>query len=167
MEKENNNRFKKIKSLIEELIEPSINKIKKFRGRTYTPHKDIEKILKIFFPKTKDYDSKKGFFKKVYVIHSKSRKLVLKEGKPKNIGKDYTTYKSIPKNIRNRYFAKIYWRSSDGKFILQKYGREVKISKAELVRLKEIGKKHGLKDIKEANIMKFGNKLKIIDAERI
>lgn len=162
-----NNRFKKIKNLVEEIIEPSIERINKFRGISNTPHKDIEKILNIFFPKTKHHTSKKGFFKNVYIIHSKSRKLVLKEGKRKDIRKDYNTYKKIPEEKRNKFFAKIYWRSNGGKFMLQKYGKQVKVSKEKLLRLKEIGRKYNLKDIREANIMKFDNKFKIIDAERI
>ena len=73
----------------------------------------------------------------------------------------------MPKNVRNRYFAKIYWRSKGGRFILQKYGEDVKVPERELIRLKLIGKEYGLKDVREANIMKFERKLKIVDAERI
>ena len=50
--------------------------------------------------------------------------------------------------------------------MLQKYGKKVKVPRKELQKLKDIGKKYGLKDIRESNIMKFGNKFKIVDAER-
>ncbi len=52
-------------------------------------------------------------------------------------------------------------------FILQKYGEDIKVPEKELSRLKSIGKKYGLKDVREANIMKFGSRFKIVDAERI
>jgi len=163
---EEKNRYSKIKKLVEEIIEPSIKSIKKFRGINVTPHKDIEGLLNIFFPKTKYHESKKGFFKHVYIIHSSKKKLVLKEGSRKAIRKDYTTYKRIPGKVRNRVFAKIYWRSKDGKFMLQKYGKRVKVPKNQLEKLKQVGNEYNLKDIREANVMKFGNKFKIVDAER-
>ena len=98
--------------MIEKVIEPSIDFIKKCRKRKSMPFKDIEGILKIFFPKTKYHETRKGFFKHVFVIHSTKRKLVLKVGRSKrHIRKDFTTYNRLPKNIRNRYFAKIYHMS--------------------------------------------------------
>lgn len=50
--------------------------------------------------------------------------------------------------------------------MLQKYGKEVKVPPKELKYLKKVGKKYKLKDIREANIMRIDNKLKIVDAER-
>jgi hypothetical protein len=50
--------------------------------------------------------------------------------------------------------------------MLQKYGRRVAVPPRQLKRLKEFGEKHGLKDIREANILKVGRPFKIIDAER-
>ncbi|MBI2542009.1 hypothetical protein HYV80_04835 [Candidatus Woesearchaeota archaeon] len=158
-------RHKKIKSLVEDVIRPSVSFIKKSRKRKNMPFKEIETILKIFFPKTKHHESSKGFFKHVFVIHSRARKIVLKIGRSKkHIRKDYTTYTRLPENIRNRYFAKIYWKHDF--FMLQKYGKKAKVPERELHRLKDIGRKYGLKDIREANIMKFDNKFKIVDAER-
>lgn len=158
-------RYKKIQILVEKIIEPTIQVIKKSRKRKSMPFKEIEKVLKIFFPKTKYHKTGKGFFKHVFLIHSNKRKLVLKIGRSKkHIRKDYTTYLRLAKNIRNRYFAKIYWRF--GLFMLQKYGKNVKVPDKELERLKEIGEKFGLKDIRKANIMKIDNKFKIVDAER-
>jgi len=129
------------------------------------PFKEIGQILKIFFPKTKHYKTGKGFFKHVFVIYSDKRKLVLKIGRNrKHIRKDYTTYLSLPQNIRTRYFAKIYWRH--GLFLLQKFGGDVNVPDKELKRLKDIGKKYRLRDIRKDNIMKIDGKFKIVDAER-
>jgi len=50
------------------------------------PYRDIETILRIF---TKLRPTGKGFFKRVFVIHSHKRKLVLKIGRSKrHIRKD-------------------------------------------------------------------------------
>jgi hypothetical protein len=162
-------RYKKIKTLVEQVVQPSIDFIKSSRDRTTMPFKEIEAILNVFFPRTKHADSKHGFFKHVFIIHSASRRLVLKIGRSKrDIQRDYVTYTRLcdranPKRA-NEHFAKIYWRT--GLFILQKYGKEVAVPPKEHKRLKEFGERFGLKDVKEANIMKFGNKFKIIDAER-
>ncbi len=162
-------KYKKIKNLVELVIQPSIEFIKKSRKRTNTPFKEIEEILNVFFPKTKYHESSKGYWKHVFVIHSGKKKLVLKMGRRgKDIWKDFTTYTQLRKYLgsakANRYFAKIYWRS--GLFMLQKYGKKVRVPIATLQKLKEFGKEHGLKDIREANIMKFDNQFKIVDAER-
>ena len=130
------------------------------------PYKDIGNLVKLFYPKTKYEAVNNGAFKHVYVIHSNKRKLVLKVGRTKlRINKDYKTYLHVPKNVRNRYFAKIYWTHNI--FMLQKCGKKPKgISKQELIRLKNIGRRYNLKDVREANILKFGRGFKIVDAER-
>ncbi len=150
-------------------MEPSVDFIKRSRGRTTTPFKETEAILKVFFPRTKHEESKKGFFKHVFIIHSSRRRLVLKMGREKkDVRKDYFTYKQLCDHANprraNEHFAKIYWRT--GLFMLQKYGTEVAVPLKELKRLKEFGERFGFKDIRKANIMKFGNNFKIIDAER-
>ncbi len=163
-------KYKKIKEVIDNIIEPSIKFIKRSRNRKTMPFNEIEKIINIFFPKTKHYKREKGFYKNVFIIHSKKRKIVLKIGRSKrHVQKDYITYRSFCKRMgderrANRYFAKIYWR--EGLFMLQKYGKKVKIPEKEINRLKKIGSRFGLKDIREANIMKVNNKFKIVDAER-
>lgn len=158
-------RYQKIKDLVENVIEPSINFIKRTRKRNSMPFKDIESMIKIFFPKTKYTETGKGFFKHVFVVHSNKKNLVLKIGRSKkHIRKDYTTYKMVVKNGGGKYFAKIHWRHN--LFMLQKYGKEVKVPEKEILKLKKIGKIYDLKDVREANIMKFGNKFKIVDAER-
>lgn len=163
-------KYKKIKNLVEEIIQPSLIFIKRSRRRSNTPFKEIKSILNIFFLKTKHHESGKGYWKHVFIIHSGNKKLVLKMGrKRKDIRKDFTTYKQLCKKLGtkkvNRFFAKIYWRTDLS--MLQKYGKKVKIPKNELAKLKKIGEDLGLKDIRDANIMKFDNKFKIVDAERI
>jgi hypothetical protein len=158
-------KHKKIKRLAERVIKLAIQFIKKSRQRKSMPFKDLEAILKIFFPKTKHHKTGKGFFKHVFIIHSNKKKLVLKIGRrEKDIRKDYATYLSLPKSVRNIYFAKIYW--IDGLFMLQKYGKATKVPDNEFKRLREFGAKYGLKDVRTANIMKFGKIFKIVDAER-
>jgi len=158
-------RHKKIREEAVGILEDIIRYIKKSRKRKSMPFKEIETIIRILFPRTKHYKGGKGFFKHVFVIHSSKRKLVLKVGRSnKHLRKDFTTYLTAVKRGGGRYFAKIYWRQ--GLFMLQKYGKKTKVPPKELKKLKEIGKKCGLKDIRKANIMKFGKKFKIVDAER-
>lgn len=162
-------RYAKIKSLVENVVQPSVDFIKRSRGRTRTPFREIEAILKIFFPRTKHEESKSGFFKHVFIIHSSTRKLVLKMGrKRKDVRKDYVTYRQLCKRAgtkkANRHYAKIYWRT--GLFMLQKYGKQVIVPPKKKRTLKAFGKRYGLKDVRDANIMKFGNIFKIVDAER-
>ena len=159
-------RYVKIKRLVIDIIEPSINYIKKTRGRQSMPYKEIETILKIFYPRTKYEEAHSGFHKHVFIIHSNKKKLVLKIGRNRRrMRRDYETYHRLPKRIKNRYFAKIYWQHD--LFMLQKYGREKNVPKETLSKLKRIGKDYGLKDVRPANIMKFGDAFKIVDAERI
>jgi hypothetical protein len=163
--KEKKIRYRKIFDLVVEVIEPSIGIIKRTRKRKTMPFKEIEKIINVFFPKTKPEKMAKGFYKHVFVIHSDKKKLVLKIGRSKkHIRKDYTTYKRLPIRIRNRYFAKIYW--THNLFMLQKFGKEVRVPDKEEAKLRRIGQKYGLKDVRKANIMKFGKSFKIVDAER-
>ena len=158
-------RYKKVRNLVETVIEPSIKYIKTTRKRKNMPYRDIENLVKIFYYKTKYEEVYKGAFKHVYVIHSNKRKLVLKVGRTKRrIDIDYKTYSQVPKNVRNRYFAKIYWTHNI--FMLQKYGKKAKIPEQELTHLKDIGRRYNLKDVREANILKFGRRFKIVDAER-
>lgn len=158
-------RYKRIYDLVNQQIRPLIDQIKRAKDTKRMPYKEIKVILDILYPDTKHRDVGKGYFKHVFIIHTKRRWLALKIGRSiRDMRKDAITYEKIPANVRNRYFAKIYWTS--GLFMLQKYGEKAKAPKDEIKRLKEIGNKYGLKDIREANIMKVGGKFKIVDAER-
>lgn len=165
MKKKKELRYKKIYDLVVEVVEPSIRIIKRTRKRRTMPFVEIEKILGIFFPRTKHYQTGKGFYKHVFVIHSDKKKLALKIGRNKrDIRRDFAIYDNLPENIRNRYFAKIYWRHNI--FILQKFGKSAAVPDRVERELKIIGTKFGLKDIRKANIMKFGNRFKIVDATK-
>lgn len=75
---------------------------------------------------------------------------------------DWLAYHNLPRNIRNRYFAKICWLTDH--CLLQKYGREGRVPERVLRKLKDVGRKYGLRDIKPANIRKVDGKFKIVDA---
>ncbi len=157
--------YKRIYDLVNNVIKPLIKEIKKAKNTKRMPYKEIKAILDMLYPDTKNENVGQGYFKRVFIIHTKKRWLALKIGRSnKDMRKDATTYKSIPLNVRNRYFAKVYWTS--GLFMLQKYGEKAKVPKNEKQRLKAMGIRYGLKDIRDANIMKVGNRFKIVDAER-
>lgn len=162
-------KHKKIKNLVVNVLEPTITFIKRSRARSRMPFKEIDSILKIFFPKTRHYKYSHGFFKHVFIINDGYKKLALKIGRSRrHIQKDYTTYRFLCNRLgerkANKYYAKIYWR--EGLFMLQKYGKKVQVPKGALDKLYDLGKNNGLKDVREANIMKVGNHFKIVDAER-
>jgi len=50
--------------------------------------------------------------------------------------------------------------------MLQKYGRAVSVPPRVLARLKRVGDRYRLRDVREANVMKFGKAFKIVDADR-
>jgi hypothetical protein len=106
--------------------------------------------------------SGRGAYKTVHKISSRARDLVLKSSNPKNIKNDERAYKRLPPTLRNRYFAKIYWRTKY--FMLQKYGTKSKVPDEKLRQLKSVAGKHGLTDVRPANIRKVDGRYKIVDA---
>src|SRR5260370_30727501 len=85
-------RHKKIKELVEGVLQPSVDFIRKSRNRSNMPYKEMRNVLAVFFPKTKHAGHGKGFFKQVFAIHFGKNKLALKMGRRmKDIRKDYTT----------------------------------------------------------------------------
>ena len=135
-------RYRKIKTLVDEVLQPSVHFIKRSRKRTNMPYKQLKQILAVFFPKTRDVGSGHGFFKHVFIIYFQRRKLALKVGRNKrDIQKDHTTYTRLCRRrgtkSANRHFAKIYWAS--GIFVLQKYGRRVAVPEKQLEKLREFG----------------------------
>src|SRR5258708_12938131 len=116
--------YKKIKGIVEEVLKPFVDFIKKSRNRSNMPYKEMGDVLAVFFPKTKHAGRGKGFFKHVFAIHFGKKKLALKMGRRrKDIRKDYTTYRQLCKragtNKANHNFAKIY--SESDLFMLQTY----------------------------------------------
>lgn len=161
-------RYKKLKDFVEQVLQPSVDFIEKSRNRSTMPYREMKNVLDVFFPRTRQAPYGNGFYKHVFIIHFGSRKLALKMGRRrKDIRKDFTTYQRLCKRAgkkANRNFAKVYWES--GLFMLQKFGKDITVPARELERLKRFGTRYGLKDIREANIMKVGSTFKIIDAER-
>ncbi len=103
-----------------------------------------------------------GWHKIVFGIHSLDQEIVLKVGAKKSIESDHRAYKRVPENQRHQLFAKIFWHTKY--CLLQQYGSPAKVSQKELDKLRGIGYKYGIFDIKADNLMRIDGKLKIIDA---
>jgi len=153
-------RHKKIRKTAE-FIEEFIKMYRKARHRKKTlPRRVVRELIRMLFPISKPLG--KGFYKDVYWVRSAERQLVLKFGREKAIKNDIRVYKSVPKSIQNRFFAKIYWGTPH--FLLQKYGKKVKVSDKVLKQLKREGKKYCLTDIRRDNIRKVDGHFKVVDA---
>ena len=142
------------------IVDFIIDHYKKVRGRKSFPKKILADIVPLIFPGS-DYKDR-GFFKVVHTVHSPAHKRVLKLSHAKSTKRDWEVYRRLPANIRNRYFAKIYWHTKY--CLLQKYGKKVAIPERELQKLRKIGKKCRIMDIKKDNVRKVDGHFKIIDA---
>lgn len=143
-----------------EFIDQFVDSYKRIRKRSTFPHKEVAVIVRFLFPGS-SYAGR-GAFATVHKVSSRARDLVLKTSVPKKTRNDERAYRRIPENIRNRYFAKVYWRTKY--CLLQKYGEEADVPAAKLAQLKAIGKKFGLSDIRPANVRKVDGLFKIVDA---
>ena len=121
------------------------------------PIKEIDVIIRYLFPSC--YIRSKGWFKTVFRICAKDRTVVLKIGKKESI----KTYEMMPSHMQKKHFAKIFWHTKY--CLLQEYGEEANPTMEEVERLRAIGLKYGISDIRKENIRKFGDRLKIIDAK--
>ena len=142
------------------LIDQFVDAYMRARRRRTFPHKGVQEIVTLLFPGSAQRG--RGAFKTVFVVRSRKRSLALKTSTSNQIMNDWLAYHSLPKNIRNRYFAKIYWLTDH--CLLQKYGRESRVPTRVLTKLKDIGKQYGLRDIRPANIRKVDGRFKIVDA---
>jgi hypothetical protein len=124
------------------------------------PIKEVDIIIRYLFPSC--YIRNKGWYKTVFKICAKNGPVVLKIGKKDSIENDHRVYKSLPRSIRRKYFARIFWHTKY--CLLQEYGEAINLTKADIDRMKLFGKKHGLVDIKKDNIRMIDGRLKIIDA---
>jgi len=141
-------------------IDGFVNSYRRIRRRTTFPHKEVSTIVHLLFPGS-SY-SGRGAFKTVHRVSSRAKDLVLKASNRRNIRNDERAYNRLPKNIRNRYFAKVYWRTKY--CLLQKYGKSSKVPPERLKKLKRIAKKYGLTDVRPANVRKVDGQFKIVDA---
>lgn len=124
------------------------------------PQKLVGELVRLLFPGSSYLGH--GAFKYAYRISSRKRDLVLKVGRASSISRDLRTYKRLPLNIRNRYFAKIYWRTKYT--MLQKFGKNGNIHDEDLAKLRKVAKRHGLSDIGARNVKRIDGKFKIVDA---
>lgn len=142
------------------VLDSVIDHYKRARGRKNFPKAIVSDIVKLLFPRS-DFEGR-GFFKEVHSVRSRSRTLVLKLSNAKSTARDWEVYHRLPKSIRNRYFAKIYWHTKYCS--LQKFGRKVRVSKQALDTLRARVKPYGLTDVKAANVRKVDGHLKVVDA---
>ena len=123
------------------------------------PMKEVDIVIRYLFPSC--YIRSKGWFKTVFKVCTEEKTVVLKIGKSKSIENDMKAYGRIPKNIRKKHFARIYWHTKYT--ILQEYGEEADPSNKEVEGLRKIALRYGLGDIKKDNVRSFDDKLKIVD----
>jgi hypothetical protein len=153
-------------------IDDFIDLYKKARHNNRLPREAIKVIVPFLFPGAKFLG--KGFYKIAFYIPLGKRKYVLKFSHSKHLGQDFKVYYRIPENIRNRYFAKIYWTPKKNRpkyCILQKYAKQPNarkkrklINNPQFIKLKVLAKKYRITDIRPDNVGFVDNKLKILDA---
>jgi hypothetical protein len=128
------------------------------------PMREVIAIVKYLFPSC--YKKSKGWYKTVFTIcpqrGSKGEVLILKVGKERSIKNDLTVYRMLPRKLREKFFAKIHWHTKY--CLLQEWGENIRTTKRDLERLKQLAFRYGLVDIKRANIRKVNGSMKIIDA---
>ena len=141
-------------------LDTFIKEYQKVRSRTNFPQKEVRTLIHFLFPGSSV--SGRGAFKTAHRVSSRARHLVLKTSSPKNIRNDWRAYNKIPENLRNRYFARIYWKTKY--CLLQKYGTKRIVPLPALHRLQRFGSEFGLTDIRPANVRKVDGHFKIVDA---
>lgn len=146
-----------------ETLDLIIDQYNRVRKRKRFPKKIVADVVRLLFPDSSFVG--RGFFKEVHTIRSRAHTRVLKLSNGKSTDRDWKVYNRLPPTLRNRYFAKIYWRTKY--CLLQKYGRKTEVPISVLKRLQKFGREHGLRDIKPDNIRKVDGHFKIIDASPI
>jgi hypothetical protein len=142
------------------LLDQFIDVYKRVRRRKTFPHQATAKIIPLLFPGSSV--AGRGAFKTVHKVSARVRDLVLKTSARKNIRMEVRAYRKLPSRIRNRYFAKVYWRTKY--CLLQKFGSECDVPPSRLARLKQVARKYELTDVRPGNIRCVGGVGKIVDA---
>ena len=152
----------KFKSLHEKakLLDNLIDDYIETKGSSFVPMSDLEKTVKVAFSDAVLVNF--GFHKLVFHLRHKSHELALKTGRTSAIEFDHTVYKQLPANLRQVYFAKVFWHTKY--CLLQEYGVEAEASAEAMTQLRAIASKYGLLDITCDNIRSVNGNLKIIDA---
>jgi hypothetical protein len=152
-------RIRKKARFLDEFIEAH----KKARRRKRFPHQAVEVIIPLLFRRWRAEG--RGAFKTVHRVSTTSRHVALKTASAKHISKDWRIYQTLPRGTRNRYFAKIYWKTKY--CLLQKYGKQVRrVSPRAMTTLKKFAKENGLWDVQPGNIRKIDGHYKIVDANK-
>jgi hypothetical protein len=142
------------------LIDALLDNYRTEKSLTNFPRKVAAKIVGVVFPKS--CLRGRGWYKAAFKLPTRARDVVLKISDSKNIKADWAAYNQFPKWQRNRNFAKIYWTTKY--CLLQKHGTKRIVSQAELYRLRRIGSRYNLCDIRGDNIRFVDGGFKIIDA---
>src|SRR3954471_24875209 len=100
-----------------ETLDLIIDQYNRVRKRKKFPKKIVEGVVRLLFPGSSF--AGRGVFKEVHAIRSRAHTRVLKLSNGKSTNRDWKVYNQLPITLRNRYFAKIYWRTKY--CLLQKY----------------------------------------------
>ncbi len=104
----------------------------------------------------------KGTHKISFKVDDGKKLLVLKVGKKETIENDHRAYKLLPKRVRRKYFAKIFWHTKY--CLLQEYGKDAVATSKQVENIRELMGRYGLIDIRCENIKMIDGELKVIDA---
>jgi hypothetical protein len=141
------------------LLDQFIDAYKRVHRRRTFPRQQVSIVLRLLFPGSSV--AGRGAFKTVHKVSARVRDLVLKTSARKNIRMEERAYKRLPPTVRNRYFAKVYWRT---KYCLpQKFGSVCSVQPSCLARLRQGARKYGLTDLRPGNIRCVGSVGKIVD----
>ena len=147
-----NKKAKLLDDLIDDYIETN--------GTSFVPIANLEKIVIKSFPDAVLVNF--GFHKLVFHLSHKSHELALKIGRSQDIEFDHKVYKQLPENLRQVYFAMIFWHTKY--CLLQEYGVEAEVSAEAVEQLRALAGKYGILDITCDNIRSVNGILKIVDA---
>lgn len=142
--------------LLDDLIDVYIET----NGTSFVPIANLEKIVIKSFPDAVLVNF--GFHKLVFHLRHKSHELALKIGRSQDIEFDHKVYKQLPENLRQVYFAMIFWHTKY--CLLQEYGVEAEVSAEAVEQLRALAGKYGILDITCDNIRSVNGILKIVDA---
>jgi hypothetical protein len=146
------------------LIDHLIDAYRESMGTQFIPEDKLTDVVSTIYPNFEAEGS--GRHKTVFRLNQGNHHdFALKIGPKDDIENDHKMYKRLPTKLRHEFLAKMFWHTKY--CLLQEYGTECEISVEELNKLRELGYKYGLIDIKPLNIRKIGDHLKIIDANAV
>jgi hypothetical protein len=152
----------KFKSLHEKakLLDDLIDEYRKTKRTSVIPTDRLSGFVLSIFPDGTLLSY--GVHKLAFRLKHKSHVLVLKVGRPQTIEHDHKAFKQLPHDLRNVYFAKVFWHTKYA--LLQEFGVEADVSQQELGQIRYVAGKYGLLDITCDNIRTVDGNHKIVDA---